>query len=87
MVAAVDRLGRRYFETMWAIYNLQRRGVRLRSLADSEVQWTQYLDSAPDSAREKGVELDRPRRLTNEQLCQFRHFLWVRSWSSQKPSQ
>ena len=49
MVAAIDRLGRRYLETMWAIYDLQRRGIRLRSLADSEVQWTKYLDADPDS--------------------------------------
>ena len=49
VVAAIDRLGRRYLETMWAIYDLQRRGVRLRSLSDSEVQWTKYLDADPDS--------------------------------------
>ena len=106
VVAAIDRLGRRYLETMWAIYDLQRRGIRLRSLADSEVQWTKYLDADPDSpeafmgnvlasmaayvasqerqnisrrtraglqaAREKGVELGRPRRLTNEQLIAIR---------------
>ena len=48
VVAAIDRLGRRYLETMWAIYDLQRRGVRLRSLADNEVQWTKYLDADPD---------------------------------------
>ena len=106
VVAAIDRLGRRYLETMWAIYDLQRRGIRLRSLADSEVQWTKYLDADPDSpeafmgnvltsmaayvasqerqnisrrtragldaARAKGVELGRPRRLTNEQLIAIR---------------
>ena len=49
MVAAVDRLGRRYLETMWAIYDLQRRGVRLRSLAGNEGEWTKYLDADPDS--------------------------------------
>ena len=31
VVAAIDRLGRRYLETMWAIYDLQRRGIMLRS--------------------------------------------------------
>ena len=50
MVAAIDRLGRRYLEIMWAIYDLQRRGIRLRSLADSEVQWTKYLDADLDSS-------------------------------------
>ena len=46
VVAAIDRLGRRYLETMWAIYDLQRLGIRLRSLAGNEVQWTRYLDAA-----------------------------------------
>ena len=50
VVAAIDRLGRRYLETMWAIYDLQRRGIRLRSLADNEVEWTKYLDADPDSS-------------------------------------
>ena len=49
MVAAVDRPGRRYLETMWAIYDLQRCGVRLRSLAGKEGKWTKFLDAAPDS--------------------------------------
>ena len=49
VVAAVDRLGRRYLETMWAIYDLQRRGVRLRSLAVNEGEWTKFLDADPDS--------------------------------------
>ena len=49
VVAAVDRLGRRYLETMWAIYDLQRRGVRLRSLAGNEEEWTRFLDAGPDS--------------------------------------
>ena len=106
VVAAIDRLGRRYLETMWAIYDLQRRGIRLRSLADNEVQWAKYLDADPDSpeafmgnvlasmaayvasqerqnisrrtragldaAREKGVVLGRPRRLTDGQLVAIR---------------
>ena len=49
VIAAVDRLGRRYLETMWAIYDLQRRGVRLRSLAGNEGEWTKFLDADPDS--------------------------------------
>ncbi len=48
VVAAIDRLGRRYLETMWAIYDLQRRGVQLRSLAGNEGEWTRLLDA--DSA-------------------------------------
>ena len=49
VVATIDRLGRRYLETMWATYDLQRRGVRLRSLAGNEVEWTKYLYADPDS--------------------------------------
>ena len=102
VVAAVDRIGRRFLDTMWAIYDLHRRGVRIRSLADNEGQWTAYLDADPDSpeaflgkilaslcayvasqerqsisrrikegletARAKGKQLGRPRRVTDEQL-------------------
>ena len=50
MVAALDRISRRYLDTMWAISDLQRRGVRIRSLAENEGQWTAYLDANPDSA-------------------------------------
>ena len=49
VVAAVDRLGRRYLETMWVIYDLQCRGVRLRSLASNEGEWTRFLDADFDS--------------------------------------
>ena len=48
VVAAVDRRGRRYLETMWAIYDLRRRGVRLRSLASNEGEWTRFLDADPN---------------------------------------
>ena len=36
-------------DTMGNIHNLQRRGVRIRSLADNEQFCAQYLDAAPDS--------------------------------------
>ena len=49
VVAAIDRLGRGYFETMWGIDDLQSRSIRLRSLAGNEVEWTRYLDAYPDS--------------------------------------
>ena len=44
VVVAIDRISRRYLDTMWVIYDLHRRGVRLRSLADNEGEWTAYLD-------------------------------------------
>ena len=34
---------------MWAIYDLQRRGDRRRSLASNEGDWTKFLDADPDS--------------------------------------
>ena len=49
VVVAIDRLGRRYLETMWAIYDLQRRGIRVRSLASNGGEWTKFLDADPDS--------------------------------------
>ena len=40
VVAAIDRLGRGYLETMWAIYNLQCGGVRLSPRCRSRYQAT-----------------------------------------------
>ncbi len=34
---------------MWAIYDLQRSGIRLRSLAGNVGEWARFLDAAPDS--------------------------------------
>ena len=34
---------------MGNIHDLQRRGVRIRSLADNEQSWAQYLGADPDS--------------------------------------
>ena len=34
---------------MGNIHDLQRRGVRIRSLADNEQSWVQYLDADPES--------------------------------------
>ena len=44
----VVSLGRRWLDTMGNIHDLQRRGVRIRSLADYEQSWAQYLDADPD---------------------------------------
>ena len=45
----VVSIGRRWLDTMGNIHDLQRRGVRIRSLADNEQSWAQYLDADPDS--------------------------------------
>ena len=49
VVVSIDRIGRRWLDTMGNIHDLQRRGVRIRSLADNERYWAQYLDADPDS--------------------------------------
>ena len=49
VVVSIDRIGRLWLDTMGNIHDLQRRGVRIRSLADSEQSWVQYLDADPDS--------------------------------------
>ena len=49
VTAAIDRLARGISETMRIIYDLHRRGIRLRSLADNEGEWTKFLDADPDS--------------------------------------
>ena len=49
LVASIDRIGRRWLDTVTAVLDLQRRGIRLRSLAETEAQWARYLDAAPDS--------------------------------------
>ena len=49
VVVPIDRIGRRWLDTMGNIHDLQRRGVGIRSLADNEQSWGQYLDAGPDS--------------------------------------
>ncbi len=49
IVVSIDRIGRCWLDTMGNIHDLQRRGVRIRSLADNEQSWAQYLDAVPDS--------------------------------------
>ena len=49
VVVPIDRIGRRWLDTMGNIHDLQRRGVRIRSLADNEQSWAQYLDVDPES--------------------------------------
>ena len=47
-VVSIDRIGRRWLDTMGNIHDLLRGGVRSRSLADNEQSWAQYLDAEPD---------------------------------------
>ena len=42
---AIDRIGRRWADTIRAICELRDRGVKVRSLADAEKEWTRYLEA------------------------------------------
>ena len=48
VVAAVDRIGRRWMDTVSALRDLRNRRIRIRSLASSEEHWTWYFDADPD---------------------------------------
>ena len=45
VVAAIDRIGRRWPDTIRSICELRDRGVKIRSLAEAEAQWTRYLEA------------------------------------------
>ena len=49
VVASVDRIGRRWIDTISVIRDLRQRRVRIRSLAEAEQAWTKYLDANPDT--------------------------------------
>ena len=45
VVVAIDRIGRRWSDTIRSICELRDRGVKIRSLAEAEAQWTRYLEA------------------------------------------
>ena len=45
VVVAIDRIGRRWADTIRSICELRDRGVKVRSLADAEKEWTRYLEA------------------------------------------
>ncbi len=47
VVMSIVRIGRRWLDTMGNVHDLQRRGVRIRSLANNEQSWEQYPDADP----------------------------------------
>ena len=49
MVVAVDRIGRRWLDTVNTVRDLRARQVRIRSLAQSEATWVTYLAAEPDT--------------------------------------
>ena len=50
VVVAIDRIGRRWMDTVNAVRDLRSREVRIRSLAQSEATWVTYLAAEPDTA-------------------------------------
>ena len=46
---AIDRIGRTWQDTVRSICELRDRGVKIRSLADTEKEWTRYLEAAEGS--------------------------------------
>ena len=50
MVVAIDRIGRRWMDTVNAVRDLRTRAVKIRSLAQSEATWVTYLAAEPDTA-------------------------------------
>ena len=45
VVVAIDRIGRTWQDTVRSICALRDRGVKIRSLAEAEAQWTKYLEA------------------------------------------
>jgi DNA invertase Pin-like site-specific DNA recombinase len=45
VVVVIDRIGRRWPDTIRSICELRNRGVKIRSLAETEAQWTHYLET------------------------------------------
>ena len=51
VVVAIDRIGRTWQDTVRSICALRDRGVKIRSLAEAEAQWTRYLEADEGSPR------------------------------------
>ena len=50
LVVGIDRIGRRWMDTVNAVRDLRAREVRIRSLAQTEATWVTYLAAEPDTA-------------------------------------
>ena len=50
VVVTIDRIGRRWMDTVNAVRDLRTREVKIRSLAQSEATWVTYLAAEPDTA-------------------------------------
>ena len=50
LVVDIDRIGRRWMDTVNAVRDLRAREVRIRSLAQTEATWVTCLAAEPDTA-------------------------------------
>ena len=48
-MVAIDRIGRTWQDIVRSICELRARGVKIRSLAEAEAQWTRYLEAEEGS--------------------------------------
>ena len=48
-VVSIDRIGRRWLDTVTALTDLRTRGVRILTLAENEAVWAAYLSADPDT--------------------------------------
>ena len=51
VVVAIDRIGRRWMDTVNTVRDLHAREIKIRSLAQSEATWVTYLDAEPRHSR------------------------------------
>ena len=72
VVVAVDRIGRRWVDTVNAVRDLRAREVRIRSLAQSEALWVSYLEAEPDTPEAFIAEI-----LTNFMAWTAEQELWA----------
>ena len=49
VVVAIDRIGRRWMDTVNTVRDLRAREVKIRSMAQSETTWVTYLDADQDT--------------------------------------
>ena len=71
VVVAIDRIGRTWQDTVRSICALRDRGVKIRSLAEAEAQWTRYLEADEGS----------PESFFGQILTMFAAWVATRSWS------
>ena len=55
MVVAIDQIRRTWQDTIRSICSLRDRGVKIRTLAEAEAQWTRYCRMTTEAPRPSSV--------------------------------